>query len=93
VQLGPRAPLVGKRDVVAHPEPRKAPITAREAALLLAENAHEVELYAFAQEVFASQLACLASRPLFTDRLARYRVAFNSTGVVGAQYGKAAFLE
>ena len=93
VQLGPQAPLVGERDMVAQPEPRKAPITAREVALLLAENAQEVELYTFAQEVFASQLACLASKPLFSDRLARYRVAFNSTGVVGAQYGHGAFLD
>jgi len=90
VQLGPRAPLVGERDVAAQPEPGKGPITAREAALLLAHNAQEVELYAFAREVFASQLACLQARPFFRDRLARYRAAFNSTDVVGTFLGTAA---
>ena len=88
VQLGPKAPLVGERDVAALPEPRKAPITAREAALLLAENAHEVELYAFAREVFASQLACMASQPLFSDRLARFRAAYDASSAAIGAHGR-----
>jgi len=88
VQLGTKAPLVGERDVAALPEPRKAPITAREAALLLAENAHEVELYAFAREVFASQLACMASQPLFSDRLARFRAAYDASSAAIGAHGR-----